>query len=261
MGTAQARAGTGDGLRTSLLLAVALLAGPALAADEVLFPFKPNTGNVESLQRGARNFMAYCSGCHSLKYLRYNRLGKDLAIPEELLKKNLMFTSEKAGDTIVSSMPGPSLDPTRPSASEGWFGKAPPDLSLETRYRGPDWVYTYLLSFYLDPKRPTGVNNEMLPNVAMPHVLGDLQGWQRKAEGKAEEGEEGGKPRLELVQPGRLKPDEYKEFVGDLVNFMVYAAEPGRNGRMALGWKVMAYIVIFGIFCYLLKKEFWKDVH
>jgi ubiquinol-cytochrome c reductase cytochrome c1 subunit len=253
---------------SALLLAAALLAGPALASDEVMFPFKANPGNRDSLQRGARNYMAYCSGCHSLKYLRYNRLGADLGIPEDMLKKYLMFTSEKPGDTILSSMPGPSADPTQPSESENWFGKAPPDLTLETRYRGPDWVYSYLLSFYLDPKRPTGVNNTMLPNAAMPHVLGDLQGWQKmkgaEHEGAGEAREEEGEHKakgFDLVQPGRMKPDEYKAFVGDLVNFMVYAAEPGRNGRVALGWKVLIYIVIFGICCFLLKKEFWKDVH
>lgn len=249
---------------TILVLAAALLAGPALAGEEVMFPYKPNTSNIESLQRGARNYMAYCSGCHSLKYLRYNRLGRDLGIPEELLKKNLMFTTDKVGETIRTSMPGASTDPTKPSDSENWFGKAPPDLSLEARYRGADWVYSYLLSFYLDPKRPTGVNNAVFKDVSMPHVLGDLQGWQKKVdvkeEGKAGEGEEGNF-KFELVQPGRKNPEEYKAFVADLVNFMVYAAEPGRNGRMALGWKVMAFIVIFGVLCYLLKKEFWKDIH
>src|SRR5690349_7903681 len=164
------------GLLAALLL---VAAGPALASGgETPFKFKPTTTNLPSLQRGARDFMSYCSGCHSLKLLRYNRLAKDLEIPDELLKANLMFTSDKPGDHIVSSMPKSSGDPANPSASEKWFGRAPPDLSLTARERGPDWVYSYLMTFYLDPTKPNGTNNLMLPGASMPHVLADLQGWQ-----------------------------------------------------------------------------------
>jgi len=248
-----------------VLAAAALLAcgAPALAAGgaAVPFSFKPDTTNLASLQRGAKSYMNYCSGCHSLKYLRYNRLAGDLQIPEELAKKHLMFTSDKPGDHILTSMPGASRDPTQPSASEKWFGRAPPDLSLTARERGADWVYSYLLTFYLDPTRPTGVNNLVLPGASMPHVLGDLQGYQRLVQDQ--DAEHGGhhKPRFELAQKGSLPPNEYKEFVGDLTNFMVYAAEPGRNKRMALGVFVLGFTVIFGVFCYLLKLEYWKDVH
>ena len=249
------------------LIAAALLVGaaPSLASGgETPYSFKPSTRNLASVQRGARDFMAYCSGCHSLKFLRYNRLAADLGISEDLLKANLMFTSDKPGDHIMSSMPKGSGDPSKPSQSEVWFGRAPPDLSLTGRERGPDWVYSYLLTFYLDPARPTGVNNLMLPGASMPHVLGDLQGWQAKAEPKAEaEGGHGGGhgPGLELVQPGALSAAEYKERVGDLTNFLVYAAEPGRNKRIALGFGVLLFTAIFGVFCYLLKVEYWKDVH
>ena len=226
-------------------------------------PAENEISNLPSLQRGARDFMNYCSGCHSMKYLRYNRLGRDLGIPEDQLKASLMFTSDKLGDHIVSSMPKGSGDPTAPSESEKWFGRAPPDLSLSARERGADWIYSYLLTFYLDPGRPSGVNNLMLPGASMPHVLGDLQGWQAKVEVEhGEHGEgHGSGPPLQLVQKGALSAAEYKERVGDLTNFLVYAAEPGRNKRIALGFGVLLFTAIFGVFCYLLKVEYWKDVH
>ena len=244
-------------MNTKLSLAAVALLGvlsvPAYASGGAAMPFsfKPDTGNQASLQRGARNYMSYCSGCHSLKYLRYNRLGKDLGIPEDLLQKHLMPEGAKPGDTIRTSLP---------ADSEKWFGRIPPDLTLSARERGPDWVYSYLLSFYLDPSRPTGVDNLVLPGASMPHVLGDLQGYQ--ALHKPEPGAIGhAGPKFELVKPGRLSPAEYKSFVGDLTNFMTYAAEPGRNRRISLGWKVLAYILLFWGLAYLLKKEYWKDVH
>ena len=238
-------------------LLVALLCAPTLAAagEAMPFSFKVDTGNVSSVQRGARNFMNYCSGCHGMKYLRYNRLGTDLQIPADLLKKNLMFTSDKSGDQIVTAMPAQAAE---------WFGKQPPDLTLETGARGPEWVYNYLLGFYLDEKRPNGVNNIMLPNASMPHVLWELQGWQKLVEEKKEgegHGEHEG-PRFESVQAGSLKPDEYERWVGDLVNFMAYAAEPEKAERVSTGKGVLAYLVLLLLpLTYLLKREFWKDVH
>jgi ubiquinol-cytochrome c reductase cytochrome c1 subunit len=246
------------GLLAGALLALAL---PAFAAGGGALPYsyKPDTANQGSLQRGARDFMSYCSGCHSLKYLRYNRLAQDLGIPEDLAKTHLMFTSDKFGDHIVSAMPKASGNPAAPSEPEKWFGRAPPDLSLTARERGVDWIYSYLLTFYIDPTRPNGVNNLVLPGASMPHVLGDLQGWQIRTEPEGEgHGHHG--PPLELAVPGALSPADYKERVGDLTNFLVYAAEPGRNKRMAVGVGVLAFTVIFGIFCWLLKVEYWKDV-
>jgi len=262
------------GLLAALLL---IAAAPASASGggDLPYAFKPSTGNLSTLQRGARDFMSYCSGCHSLKFLRYNRLGKDLGIPEDMLKANLMFTSDKAGDHILSSMPKASGDPTAPSQSEVWFGRAPPDLSLTARERGPDWVYSYLMTFYLDPSRPAGVNNLVLPGASMPHVLGDLQGWQvahfvdkpvlewgkRKLDDKGNPVMQKHFEKFEVTQHGALSAEEYEERVANLTNFLVYAAEPGRNHRMALGGPVLLFIAIFGIFCYLLKVEYWKDVH
>lgn len=249
--------------KTVKLLAAAMLLGPALPAlaaggGAMPYSYKADTTNLSSLQRGARDYMSYCSGCHSLKYLRYNRLGQDLGIPDDLLKANLMFTSDKPGDHIVSAMPKASGNPAAPSQPEVWFGRAPPDLSLTARERGVDWVYSYLLTFYIDPTRPNGVNNLVLPGASMPHVLGDLQGWQIRTE-PAGDGHHG--PPLELAVPGTLSAKDYKERVGDLTNFLVYAAEPGRNKRMSVGVGVLFFTVIFGVFCWLLKVEYWKDVH
>ena len=240
----------------TVALAGLLFFGTAARAEEAsTLMFRSDVGNLPSVQRGARDFMNYCSGCHSMKYLRYNRLGADVGIPDEILKKNLMFTSEKPGDTIVSALP---------STAKEWFGQQPPDLSLETKARGADWVYTYLLSFYLDPSRPMGVNNRMLPGVSMPHVLGNLQGWQKIVTKKVKD-EQGNEKEefdhFELVQPGSLNEDEYKAFVSDLTNFMVYASEPIATKRVATGMRVMVYLlVLLGMF-FLLKKEFWRDVH
>ncbi|MGQ0585793.1 MAG: cytochrome c1 [Gammaproteobacteria bacterium] len=255
----------GTVVRGLIAAALAATVAPAFAAGGggTPFTFKPATTNVASLQRGARDYMAYCSGCHSLKYLRYSRLGKDLGISEDLLKANLMFTSDKPGDHIVSSMPKSSGDPARPSPSEVWFGRAPPDLSLTARERGADWVYSYLLTFYIDPSKANGTNNLVLPGASMPHVLADLQGWQVAHFVETEHDGVKSKhfEKFELVQPGKLSAGDYKEMVGDLTNFLVYAAEPGRNHRMAVGGWVLLFTAIFGVFCYLLKVEYWKDVH
>ncbi len=237
----------------ALVLTGLLLAAPATRAQEEAktLPFSDNAGNTASVQRGARDFMAYCSGCHSLKYLRYNRIGQDLGISDDLLKQNLIFSGVKVGEPVISAMPA--------KPAEDWFGRVPPDLSLETKARSPEWVYSYLMGFYLDSTRPFGVNNLFLPNVAMPAVLGELQGWQVKEdEGK---GEHEGLP-LKLVQPGSMSPEEYKAFVTDLTNFMVYAAEPNAKERVSTGWNVLFYLIFLLLpLTYFLKKEFWRDVH
>jgi len=244
-----------------IILALTGLLFSTLAAantGSVPYHFDPQVDNLASIQRGARDFMAYCSGCHSLGYLRYNRMADDLGIPEDLLKQDLMFTSDKPGDHILSAMPADS--------SKGWFGQTPPDLTLESRARGADWLYSYLLTFYLDPSRPNGVNNLMLPGVSMPNVLWELQGWQvhapDAAHGAAEAGGEGhAAVPLTLVQPGQMSPEEYQKFVGDIVNFLAYAAEPGKAKRISTGYKAMLYLLVLFVFAYFLKKEFWKDVH
>lgn len=235
------------------------LSGAAVAAGGHALPYayEADVSNLPSVQRGAQAYMSYCSGCHSMKYMRYSRVGEDLEIPEDLLRANLMFTSDKPGDHILSSL--------KKADGAKWFGQAPPDLTLETRARGEDWVYSYLRSFYVDAARPLGVNNLVLPGASMPHVLWEQQGWQVPAKhDEADAHAEGGHGKaspFQLVQAGKLDEDGYAKFVGDLVNFMAYAAEPGRSDRVALGWKALAYLLVLFGFAYLLKLEYWKDVH
>ena len=249
-------------LKSSVLITIvtaALLLGRAAVADEeggiALLKSGTDISNTESLQRGARNFMNYCSGCHSLKYLRYNRLAADLKIPESELAGNLMFTSDKAFDTINSSMP---------KDSDAWFGKAPPDLSLMARERGVDYLYSYLKGFYVDKTRPWGVNNLYLPSAAMPDVLAELHGLQKPV--FKNEQDERGNARMVLVgadamTPGSMKPEEYDQFVRDTVNFLDYAGEPVKDKRQSMGIFVVLFLLVFFVFAYLLKKEYWKDVH
>lgn len=247
------RASMKTGIRILLLT---FAPGLALAAGgHAPFSYKPDLGNEASLQRGAAAYMNYCVGCHSMKHLRYNRLGQDLGIPENLVMKHLAPAGAKPGDTIVTTLP---MD-----KSAAWFGRSPPDLTLVARARGTDWFYSYLLTFYIDPSKPSGVNNLMLPGLSMPHVLGGLQGYQKLVEPK--DGEQGGGhgkgPQFELVQPGSMSEKEYREFVGDLTNFMVYAAEPAKMVRYGLGVKVILFLLLFTVMAYLLKREYWKDVH
>lgn len=199
-----------------------------------------------SLQRGARTFANYCLGCHSMEFQRYNRLAKDLAIPEELVKKNLMFTSDNIGDHMKISMPA--------AQAKQWFGSAPPDLSLRSRVKGEAWLYAYLRSFYLDDKRPFGVNNLCFPDVGMPHVLADLQGLQQKSGDQHH-------PELVLAKSGELLPEEYDQLVRDLVNFMTYVGEPVQVERRQLGVWVLLFLIAFTFCAWLLKREYWKDVH
>lgn len=211
--------------------------------------------NHGSLQRGARNYMNYCSGCHSLKYLRYNRMAADLKIPESELPANLMFTTDKVFEPIEVAMP---------AESESWFGKQPPDLSLIARARGVDYLYSFLHGFYTDKARPWGVNNLYLPAAAMPHVLQNLQGLQKPVFKSEDDGKGGVRVVLigvESMSPGKLSKEEYHEFVRDLVNFLDYASEPIKAERQALGIWVMLFLLMFFGFAYMLKKEYWKDIH
>jgi len=241
------------------LAAVLILgaAAPVLAAGGgggFLQPANNDVSNVASLQRGARNFVNYCQGCHSAKYVRYNQLARDLGMTEEQVIDNLMFGAAKPTETMDIAM--------RPADGERWFGIAPPDLSLLARSKGPDYIYSFLRAFYLDPRRPAGVNNLMLPNTAMPHVLWQLQGLQSAV---FENQEINGVPqavfkKFDLASPGTLSPQEYDDFVRDTVNFLDYIAEPMKLKRQSLGILVIAFLLVFGIFAYLLKQEIWKDV-
>ncbi|QIK37046.1 cytochrome c1 [Caldichromatium japonicum] len=241
----------------SLILATLLSLAPmALLASETAHLQHVNIDlrDQASLQRGAKYFMNYCFGCHSLKYVRYNRLAKDLGIDEVTLRQNLIFGDAKTGDLIINSM--------RDEDGLKWFGVVPPDLTLETRLRSPDWVYTYLKSFYIDEKRPYGVNNLVFPLVGMPHVLGDLQGRQEAIIGPPPTpGAEPVIKGLKLVKAGELSPKEYDAMVRDITNFLTYVGEPIKLERERLGRYVLLFLGFLFILTYLLKKEYWKDVH
>lgn len=206
--------------------------------------------NVASLQRGAANFMGYCAGCHSLKYVRYSRIAADLKIPEDQLERLLILPGQKKGDYIIT--------PLAAADGEAWFGKAPPDLSLITRSKGSDHVFQFLKTFYSDPKTPTGMNNLALSGTAMPHVLSSLQGVQ-EARFETRDGEQVW-AGFEVVEPGLLSAEDYDAFLRDTVNFLEYAGEPAKAKREALGVWVILFLLVFTLFAYLLKREYWKDV-
>lgn len=239
-------------IRAALL---ALVPGMALASGGIKAPysFKPDLGNEASLQRGAAAYVAYCAGCHSMRLLRYNRIAQDLGIPEQLVMKHLAPANAKPGDSIITTLPA--------DKAAVWYGRTPPDLTLVARARGTDWLYSYLRTFYIDETKPSGVNNLMLPGLSMPHVLGSLQGYQRLVEPKEGEADHAKGPQFEMVQAGSMTEAEYKDFVGDLTNFMVYAAEPAKMVRYGMGVKVILFLLLFTGLAYLLKREYWKDVH
>jgi len=217
-------------------------------------------GNLPSLQRGARNFMAYCSGCHSLKFVRYARVCEDLKIAAKQCDDLLVRPGDKAIDYIKASMP--AADATE------WFGKVPPDLSLVARSRGTDWVFNFLTTFYADPaSQKTGVNNLQLPGTAMPHVLSSLQGVQnavwRNVETKGEGGEAVVAREFEKFEPGvagSITPAQYDEFARDTVAFLQYAGDPTQLQREGIGIWVILFLLMFSGIAYMLKKEYWKDV-
>ena len=210
--------------------------------------------NIASLQRGARNFMNYCSGCHSAQYVRFSTIGKHLDLSDEQLSENLMFNADKTFETIKVSMPGGS--------AERWFGTAPPDLSLIGRAKGADYIYSFLKGFYVQEESPTGVDNTVLAGTSMPHVLWELQGYQKAIFSEHTEAGvtsrhfEGFEPFIE----GSLDAEGYDEFVRDTVNFLVYIAEPIRSERRTLGVWVIMFLIFFWIIAVMLKKEIWKDV-
>ncbi|KFN51147.1 cytochrome c1 [Arenimonas composti] len=206
-----------------------------------------------SLQSGAGLFMNYCSGCHSLAMVRYSRLAEDLDLDPALVEQYLIRGDAKIGENIVTGIPA--------AQGEAWFGKAAPDLSLIARAKagGADWVYTYLKSFYVDESRPIGWNNKLFPNVSMPNVLWELQGIQRPVyEGH---GSEQHVARLELASPGRLDGREFDKAARDISAFLEYVAEPAGIKRTSTGVWVVLFLAFFTFLAYLLKLEYWRDVH
>lgn len=216
----------------------------------------PDIRDPASLQRGAKYFVNYCMGCHSAQYVRYNRVGRDLGLTDAQVEKYLMYAGGKVTSTMVSAMP--EADATK------WFGTAPPDLSVEARIHSPNWIYTYLKSFYLDPKSATGVNNTVFPHVAMPDVLWELRGTQ-KAVFKTIKNPDGSTfqvfQRFEQVTPGKLTPKQFDKMDRDVVNFLQYMGDPVTVRSETIGMRVLGFLVIFLLVAYLLKREIWKKIH
>jgi len=254
----------------------ALAVQPACASggnDLRLEPAPINRLDEESLQRGARTFVNYCLNCHSAKYMRYNRL-TDIGLTEAQIRDNLMFATDKIGDTMAVAMPGRD--------AKAWFGTTPPDLSVEARVRGTQWLYNYFLAFYRDESTPSGWNNLVFPNVAMPHVFWMLQGVNRLKVQSFEEHDQAQAAALAARQlvmvapgkdhtievrtlvsetPGTMKPEEYRAMVADLVNFLDYMSEPAKNKRISVGIVVVVFLALLFLFAYWLKREYWTDVH
>ena len=245
-------------MRTNLLVLAAALAPVAsfAAGGEMhLDAANVDVTNKASLQRGAANFVNYCLGCHSAQFVRYNRMAADIGITEQQLIDNLMFTADSPHQTMRIGIDAED--------AKRWFGVVPPDLSLIARSRGPDYLYTFLRSFYADPAKASGWNNTVLPGTAMPHVLWELQGIQEAV--WAGEPNAAGDVRHEfkefrIATPGTMTAEEYDAFVRDTVNFLAYIGEPAQLQRRALGLPVIAFLVFFTLLAYALKKEYWKDV-
>jgi len=241
--------------RLAAITAILVTANAHAAGNSVeLEKANIDPGNKASLQRGARNFMNYCSGCHSAQYVRFNTIGKYLDLSEEQLIDNLMFNAEKTFETIQTSMP-------KQNAAR-WYGKIPPDMSLMARAKGADYIYSYLKSFYLDPESPTGVDNLVLSGTSMPDVLWELQGYQNAVfsthtdEGVSTQVFE----HFEPATAGKLSAEDYDMIVRDTVNFLAYISEPIRADRRKIGTWVLIYLLVFLIIARMLKKQIWKDV-
>ena len=236
------------------LLAGLFAAAPALANEGAgLLQAGTDLGDQASLQRGAQLFMNNCSGCHSLQYLRYSRMASDLGLTEQEVMDNLNFTGGKIGDQVHVAL----------TEAEGkqFFGKMPPDLSLIARVRGSDWIYTYLKSFYLDESRPVGWNNKLFANASMPNPLWELQGLQQPVYGKKTDAGEMPVEGFTISQPGTQNAEQFDQTVRDITAFLEYAGEPVAVKRQSLGVWVILFLVFFTFMAWLLKKEYWRDVH
>ncbi len=244
-----------------LTLLVALgIAGGAMASETQAWDKAPsNVNDLPALQNGAKLFVNYCLNCHSAAFMRYNRLS-DIGLTEQQIKDNLLFTTEKVGDTMKTAMD--------PKQAKEWFGALPPDLTLVARSRaghggtGADYLYTYLRTFYRDPTKPTGWNNLTFPNVGMPHVLWELQGERepvfvaREAHGHETQVFNGWKQ----LTPGTMTAQEYDQAVGDLVGYLQWMAEPAQNTRVRVGVWVLLFLVAFTVIAWRLNAAFWKDI-
>ena len=260
-------------LLSALVVATAGVAFASGGNDIRMEPAPINRLDRASQQRGARTFVNYCLNCHTAKYMRYNRL-TDLGLTEAQIRDNLMFATDKIGETMTIAM--------QPADAKAWFGAPPPDLSVEARVRGVEWLYNYFLGFYRDEGTTSGWNNLLFPNVGMPHVLAELAGTNRLVTMEFKEHEEAqaaalaakgivvlapGRKHTFVVEtlvvdtPGALAPVQYRQMVADLVNYLDYMSEPTKNKRVSLGLIVLLYLIVLFVFAYWMKREYWKDVH
>lgn len=240
--------------------------GPKIPLDHI----ETDINNQPSLQRGLQMYINYCQGCHAMGYQRFERTANDIGIPHELFMDNLVFDDHKIGNLMTIAMPA--------DKAKGWFGNPPPDLTLVARIRGADWLYTYLRSFYLDPSRPYGVNNTVFKDVGMPHVLYELQGVQKKGCGPVPARDDKGNIKRDSLTgdvileekcdvlvleegTGEMDREEFDQAIYDLVNFLEYVGEPSRLQANRIGPFVLLYLVLLTVICYMLKREYWKDVH
>lgn len=240
------------------MIALSLALPMTAAAEEgkmQMAHFKASLKDKPSLQRGAKLFVNYCLSCHSAKFMRYNRMAEDLEIPPELVERNMMFAGEKIGDPMEITM--------RKADAEKWFGVAPPDLSLIGKLRGPEWLYNYFRAFYLDENSPSGWNNVVFENVAMPHAMHELQGLQR-AVFKTETDRHGNEREVldyfEKTTEGKLTVEQYDQATRDLTNFLMYLSEPAAMVRIKYGIGVMLFLGVFTVLAFMLKKEYWRDI-
>lgn len=243
-------------IRLALLLGGLLLSFASIAAEGgALLQAGNDIGDRASLQRGAKLYVNYCSGCHSLKYMRYSRMAEDLGLTETEVMDNLNFTGAKYGEVMQVAM--------KDADGAAWFGKMPPDLSLVARAKpgGANWVYTYLKSFYLDESRPVGWNNTLFPNASMPNALWELQGLQHAEFGPVDSTGDRPVRGLKVTSSGRMTPAQFDQAVSDISNFLEYVGEPAALKRQGLGVLVLLFLAVFTFLTYLLKQEYWRDVH
>ncbi|MEM7220146.1 MAG: cytochrome c1 [Pseudomonadota bacterium] len=261
------------GLGLMLATLLSALAPGAFAASESnwdMDPFRAELTNQPSLQNGAKLYMNYCIGCHSLKFQRYQRTAEDIGIPLDIAEETLIFTGQKIGGLMESAMPA--------EKAKAWFGGPPPDLTMVSRVRGSEWLYNYLRAFYIDESRPFGVNNGVFENVGMPHVLLELQGRVQKGCYQVPMVNEYGGERRDPLVPGKVLTEEkcdvlkleegsgsmtaqeYDSAIFDLVNFLVYVGEPYALQRQRIGVFVLLFLVVLFGFAWLLNREYWKDV-
>lgn len=241
-----------------MTLGLLLFSGFAAAAGDAYIGehVQTNIRSTDSLRKGAKTYMNYCMGCHSMEWQRYKRVAEDLGLTEDEMMNGLVLTDAKFTDKMTIAMDA--------ADAKAWFGKTPPDLTVIAKARGLDWLYNFLINFYADPSRPTGWNNLTFENASMPHILWEFQGI-RQANFDVHTDADGNETKtfnsFEQIQPGSMSEQEYKAMVTDLVNFLDYSSEPAKLIRMSLAPWVLLFVVVFTFLAYMLKVNYFRDIH